>query len=263
MLMEGVPPAMIENTAKMAGMPVGPLSLNDEVAIDLALKIVKATEAELGERPSIQQQKKLIDRDGREAGPPRPQERQGLLRLSREGQGQKTLWPRLAALQPKHLDPDTIDVEELKQRFLVVQAVEAARTVEDTSSSIRARPMSARSSASASRPSPAARCPTSTAWAPRTSWRCATSWKPNTAPASPRRSCWRHGQDRRDLLPAFRAEEAGRGVKHRVVLTSPRLRGEVRRIDSVRAWGIPESGIRVICIATLRPWRGCRMLDGN
>jgi hypothetical protein len=30
MLMEGVPPAMIENcAARMAGMPVGPLSLND------------------------------------------------------------------------------------------------------------------------------------------------------------------------------------------------------------------------------------------
>src|SRR5205814_224295 len=34
MLMEGVPPAMIENTAKMAGMPVGPLSLSDEVALE-------------------------------------------------------------------------------------------------------------------------------------------------------------------------------------------------------------------------------------
>ena len=33
--------------------------------------------------------------------------------------------------QPKQLDPDTLDIEELKQRFLVVQAVEAARTVED------------------------------------------------------------------------------------------------------------------------------------
>ena len=28
MLKEGVPPAMIENTARMAGMPVGPLSLS-------------------------------------------------------------------------------------------------------------------------------------------------------------------------------------------------------------------------------------------
>ncbi len=34
-------------------------------------------------------------------------------------------------MRPKTLDPDTIDIEELKQRFLVVQAVEAARTVED------------------------------------------------------------------------------------------------------------------------------------
>ena len=41
MLMEGVPPAMIENVARMAGMPVGPLSLNDEVALDLGWKIPK------------------------------------------------------------------------------------------------------------------------------------------------------------------------------------------------------------------------------
>jgi 3-hydroxyacyl-CoA dehydrogenase / enoyl-CoA hydratase / 3-hydroxybutyryl-CoA epimerase len=48
-----------------------------------------------------------------------------------KGKGQKKLWPELTKLQPKHLDPDKLDVEELKQRFLVVQAVEAARTVED------------------------------------------------------------------------------------------------------------------------------------
>src|SRR5204862_4706852 len=48
MLSEGVPAAMIENVARMAGMPVGPLALNDEVAVDLAWKILKATEADLG-----------------------------------------------------------------------------------------------------------------------------------------------------------------------------------------------------------------------
>ena len=48
MLTEGVPAAMIENVGRMAGMPVGPLSLNDEVAVDLAWKILKATEADLG-----------------------------------------------------------------------------------------------------------------------------------------------------------------------------------------------------------------------
>ncbi len=131
MLMEGVPPAMIENTAKMAGMPVGPLSLSDEVALDLVLKIMKATEADLGAQAVPQEQKKLMvemvekqGRFGRKNG-------KGFYDYPEKGKGQKSLWPGIAALQPKHLDPDALDVEELKQRFLVVQAVEAARTVED------------------------------------------------------------------------------------------------------------------------------------
>ncbi|HZC56216.1 MAG TPA: 3-hydroxyacyl-CoA dehydrogenase NAD-binding domain-containing protein, partial [Xanthobacteraceae bacterium] len=44
MLMEGLPAALIENVGRIAGMPVGPLALNDEVAVDLAWKILKATE---------------------------------------------------------------------------------------------------------------------------------------------------------------------------------------------------------------------------
>jgi 3-hydroxyacyl-CoA dehydrogenase / enoyl-CoA hydratase / 3-hydroxybutyryl-CoA epimerase len=131
MLMEGVPPAMIENTAKMAGMPVGPLSLSDEVALDLVLKIMKATEADLGPNAIDQAQKKLLvelvekqGRFGRKNG-------KGFYDYPEKGKGQKSLWPALGDFQPKHLDPDTLDVEELKQRFLVVQAVEAARTVED------------------------------------------------------------------------------------------------------------------------------------
>ena len=131
MLMEGVPPAMIENTARMAGMPVGPLSLSDEVALDLVLKIMKATEADLGANAVDQAQKKLMvamvekeGRFGRKNG-------KGFYDYPEKGKGQKSLWSGIAALQPKHLDPDTLDVEELKQRFLVAQAVEAARTVED------------------------------------------------------------------------------------------------------------------------------------
>jgi 3-hydroxyacyl-CoA dehydrogenase/enoyl-CoA hydratase/3-hydroxybutyryl-CoA epimerase len=131
MLMEGVPPAMIENTAKQAGMPVGPLSLSDEVALDLVLKIMKATEADLGPNAIDQAQKKLLvemvekqGRFGRKNG-------KGFYDYPEKGKGKKALWPGLGDLQSKKLDPDTLDVEELKQRFLVVQAVEAARTVED------------------------------------------------------------------------------------------------------------------------------------
>jgi 3-hydroxyacyl-CoA dehydrogenase / enoyl-CoA hydratase / 3-hydroxybutyryl-CoA epimerase len=129
MLMDGVPPAMIENTARMAGMPVGPLSLNDEVAIDLGLKILKATKEQVGPHAVDPKQEELltfmVEKHGR------------LGRKNKKGfydypeSGPKRLWPGLAELQKTKLDPDTLDVEELKQRFLVVQAIEAARSVEE------------------------------------------------------------------------------------------------------------------------------------
>jgi 3-hydroxyacyl-CoA dehydrogenase / enoyl-CoA hydratase / 3-hydroxybutyryl-CoA epimerase len=131
MFLEGVPPAMIENTARMAGMPVGPLSLSDEVALDLGLKIMKATEADLGPNAINQDHKKLMVELVEKQGRFGRKNAKGFYDYPEKGKGQKSLWEGLSALQPKHLDPDTLDVEELKQRFLVVQAVEAARTVED------------------------------------------------------------------------------------------------------------------------------------
>jgi 3-hydroxyacyl-CoA dehydrogenase/enoyl-CoA hydratase/3-hydroxybutyryl-CoA epimerase len=131
MFLEGVPPAMIENVAKMAGMPVGPLSLSDEVALDLGLKIMKATEADLGPNAVNQDQKKLMVELVEKQGRFGRKNAKGFYDYPEKGKGQKSLWPGLGALQPKHLDPDTLDIEELKQRFLVTQAVEAARTVED------------------------------------------------------------------------------------------------------------------------------------
>src|SRR3981189_1054567 len=131
MFLEGVPPAMIENVAKMAGMPVGPLSLSDEVALDLGLKIMKATEADLGPNAVNQDQKKLMVELVEKQGRFGRKNAKGFYDYPEKVKGQKSLWPGLAALQPKKLDPDTLDIEELKQRFLVVQAVEAARTVED------------------------------------------------------------------------------------------------------------------------------------
>jgi 3-hydroxyacyl-CoA dehydrogenase/enoyl-CoA hydratase/3-hydroxybutyryl-CoA epimerase len=131
MFLEGVPPAMIENVAKMAGMPVGPLSLSDEVALDLGLKVIKATEADLGPNAVNQDQKKLMVELVEKQGRFGRKNAKGFYDYPEKGKGQKSLWPGLGALQPKHLDPDTLDIEELKQRFLVTQAVEAARTVED------------------------------------------------------------------------------------------------------------------------------------
>ena len=132
MLLEGIPAAMVENTARMAGMPVGPLALNDETALDLGLKIVRATEADLGKNAVNPAMKKVLEDMVEKSG-----------RFGRKnGKGfydyapgkPKRLWPGLADLLPKKLtreQVEALDVEELKQRFLVTQAVEAARSFEE------------------------------------------------------------------------------------------------------------------------------------
>ncbi|ACM25423.1 3-hydroxyacyl-CoA dehydrogenase NAD-binding domain-containing protein [Agrobacterium sp. SHOUNA12C] len=129
MLIEGVPATMIENAAKMAGMPVGPLALNDEVAIDLSLKILKATVADLGEKAvdprHMQLISRLVEGEGRLGRknskgfydyPPKP--------------AKKSLWLGLKDLYPQK-KADEIDVAVLKQRFLATIALEAARTMEE------------------------------------------------------------------------------------------------------------------------------------
>jgi 3-hydroxyacyl-CoA dehydrogenase/enoyl-CoA hydratase/3-hydroxybutyryl-CoA epimerase len=49
MVAEGVEPVLIENAAKLVGMPLGPLQLVDETSIDLGVKIAKATRAAMGD----------------------------------------------------------------------------------------------------------------------------------------------------------------------------------------------------------------------
>ncbi len=129
MLMEGVPPAMIENVARMAGMPVGPLSLNDEVALDLALRIVRATEKQVGRQAVDPVQEALLV--AMVEGQGRLGRKNGKGFYDYPEKGQKSLWPGLSDIVGRRLDPDSLSVETLKQRFLVVQAVEAARTVEE------------------------------------------------------------------------------------------------------------------------------------
>ncbi|OQM73672.1 FAD-dependent oxidoreductase [Manganibacter manganicus] len=129
MLIEGVPAPMIENAARAAGMPVGPLALADETAIDLAQKIMHQTKRDLGPKAVSPEQMKLIDtmvdkhsRFGRKNG-------KGFYDYP-EKPAKKHLWPGLKDFY-RQQDADAVDFEELQQRFLAVIALEAARVMEE------------------------------------------------------------------------------------------------------------------------------------
>lgn len=126
MLAEGIPPAVIENAAKQAGMPVGPLALLDELSFDLPLKIVDQTILEEGGKylppagvPTLRRMRDVIGRGGRKSG--------GGFYDYPEG-GKKHLWAGLAEHFPPTAD---YDLGELKQRFLYIQAMETARCLEE------------------------------------------------------------------------------------------------------------------------------------
>jgi 3-hydroxyacyl-CoA dehydrogenase / enoyl-CoA hydratase / 3-hydroxybutyryl-CoA epimerase len=127
MLSEGVAPALIENAGKMTGMPMPPLALSDEVALDLIYRVGKQTQEDLGAAykpsaadPMIETLVTKLGRLGKKAG-------KGFYEYPIDGK--KYLWPGLAALATRA--PAQPCVEVLQRRFLYVQALETARCYEE------------------------------------------------------------------------------------------------------------------------------------
>jgi 3-hydroxyacyl-CoA dehydrogenase / enoyl-CoA hydratase / 3-hydroxybutyryl-CoA epimerase len=126
MVAEGVEPALIENAAKLVGMPLGPLQLVDETSIDLGVKIAKATKAAMGaEYPDEAVDHVLFwmadqGRLGKKSNA-------GFYAYSDKGE-RLGLWEGLTPKYPlDKLQPSLTDVQH---RLLFAQVLEAVRALE-------------------------------------------------------------------------------------------------------------------------------------
>ena len=127
MVTEGVEPALIDNAAKLVGLPLGPLQLMDETSIDLGAKIARATKAAMGATIPKSQRTTLIfwleqkGRLGRKANA-------GFYDYDEKGKrtGFGTVWTHNTRL-PKNSPTLT----EVQHRLLFAQVLEAVRALEE------------------------------------------------------------------------------------------------------------------------------------
>jgi 3-hydroxyacyl-CoA dehydrogenase/enoyl-CoA hydratase/3-hydroxybutyryl-CoA epimerase len=126
MLKEGVEPALIENAAKLVGMPLGPLQLTDETSIDLGTKIARATKAAMGDAYDDYADEVIfwLEEEGRLGR----KTNAGFYSYDEKGKRQG-LWEGLKAKYPTADEqPDLIDVQH---RLLFAQTLEAVRALEE------------------------------------------------------------------------------------------------------------------------------------
>ncbi|MFV0293899.1 MAG: 3-hydroxyacyl-CoA dehydrogenase NAD-binding domain-containing protein [Paracoccus sp. (in: a-proteobacteria)] len=127
MVAEGVNPVLIENAAKMMGMPLGPLQLLDETSIDLGVKIAKATRAAMGDAyPDGAVDEVLFrmadqGRMGRKANA-------GFYEYDNKGKRQG-LWSSLATEWP--VSDEQPELTDVQHRLMFIQSLEAVRALEE------------------------------------------------------------------------------------------------------------------------------------
>lgn len=129
MLEDGVEPARIENAAKAAGFPIGPLALLDEVTMELPVKIVDEAARDAGDaenKYTIERGMKVL---GRMIELGRGSRKAGGGFYEYPATGGKHLWSGLAQEFP--VSETQPDQEELKKRYLYSQANETAQTFEE------------------------------------------------------------------------------------------------------------------------------------
>jgi 3-hydroxyacyl-CoA dehydrogenase/enoyl-CoA hydratase/3-hydroxybutyryl-CoA epimerase len=133
MLAERITPTLIENAGRMAGMPMGPMEVLDSVGIDTSLKITRAYRNEVaGPDSPPSETEKVMAWIVEEQGRPGIKAGKGFYEYGADSKRTR-LWPELFKYGGGEwrapAEPD--EVNELKLRFLTIQALEAARAVEE------------------------------------------------------------------------------------------------------------------------------------
>ncbi|WP_266362539.1 3-hydroxyacyl-CoA dehydrogenase NAD-binding domain-containing protein [Tellurirhabdus rosea] len=126
LLEDGVSPVLIENAGRDAGMPVGPLAVTDEVALDLVYKIAAQSikdGALTEDDTSYQVSKKFV-----ELGRVGKKGKAGFYEYPEDG-SKKFIWPGLKEHFP--LTEQQPPIEEVKKRLLYRQALETVRCLEE------------------------------------------------------------------------------------------------------------------------------------
>ena len=132
MLAEGVHPSSIENAGILAGMPVGPLAISDEVSLTLMQHIRvqsrKDTEAGGGTwipHPAEAVIDQMVESQGRKG------KAAGAGFYEYPAQGKKFLWPELETLFVNADTASQVKLHDLKDRILFIQAIETVRCLEE------------------------------------------------------------------------------------------------------------------------------------
>ena len=130
MLAEGIKPALIENAGKMTGMPMPPLALSDAVALDLAWKVTTQTKKDLeaeGKEYPVTPMYTLLEEMVEKQGRYGKKNNKGFYEYPENGK--KYLWPELSNLCKE--SDEQPEADELKKRFLYIQALETAKCYEE------------------------------------------------------------------------------------------------------------------------------------
>ena len=132
MLGEGIHPSSIENAGLLAGMPVGPLAISDEVSMTLMQHIrdqsKKDTEAAGGTwnpHPAEAVIDAMVNEHGRKG------KAAGAGFYEYPASGKKHLWPELENLFVDSAKARAVELQELKDRILFIQAIETVRCLEE------------------------------------------------------------------------------------------------------------------------------------